>query len=355
MRRLIFTFSVAILTSLVCSVAAVSAGAQSSQGTQGESWKIPDEKTGKVTPSLDDVQDPYFQLVDDATKDRFRAQGWEDQRADDETFGKSYAEPSENAGPATFGVKIPESGLYTVYARWPKAETNTTAARFSVPTSSGTKIEDVDQRSEGGAWIIVGAYKMEKGERGIRLSKAPAASGRAVADAVMVVRDAVAGENGHLASMADPDALATQGEEPELSTRSLSNPRRVDIVRVARRHKGTLYGHNRCANGIQEDCSCFTNLVYKAFGYRLPDSPVYQWRARVGGIRVYRPGDLVLGDLAFHDLNRDGALDDHYADHVEIYSGNGYVIHASSYFGAVVEKKMKYLPGFWGGRRLAIR
>jgi cell wall-associated NlpC family hydrolase len=359
MRRLIFTFSVAILTSLVCSVAAVSVGAQQSQEARGDSWKMPDEKTGEVTPSLESVEDPYFSLVDDGMDERFRAEGWRDRGADEETYGKSYAEPSGDAGPATFRAKIPTDGLYTVYARWPQAETNTTAARFSVPTTSGRKLEDVDQRNEGGGWIIVGAYKMEKGKRAIRLSKAASARGRAVADAVMVVRDAVAGENGHLASTADPDALApqteTQTEETELSTRAISNPTRSDIVRISRRHKGTPYGHTRCRNDVQEDCSCHTALVYRKFDYKLPDSPVYQWRAKVGGIRVYRPRDLVLGDLVFHDLNQDGALDDHYADHVEIYAGNGYVIHASSYFGAVVEKKMKYLPGFWGGRRLAIR
>jgi cell wall-associated NlpC family hydrolase len=39
-------------------------------------------------------------------------------------------------------------------------------------------------------------------------------------------------------------------------------------------------------------------------------------------------------------------------DHIGIYSGNGYLIHSSSYFGEVVETKMKYIDGYWGARRL---
>jgi hypothetical protein len=57
-------------------------------------------------------------------------------------------------------------------------------------------------------------------------------------------------------------------------------------------------------------------------------------------------------DIGFSsiDENRNGKLQPW--DHVGIYSGNGYLIHASSYFGEVVESKMKYIHGFWGERRI---
>ena len=42
-------------------------------------------------------------------------------------------------------------------------------------------------------------------------------------------------------------------------------------------------------------------------------------------------------------------------DHLDIYSGNGNLIHASSYFGQVVESKMRYIRGYWGARRLNLR
>jgi cell wall-associated NlpC family hydrolase len=37
--------------------------------------------------------------------------------------------------------------------------------------------------------------------------------------------------------------------------------------------------------------------------------------------------------------------------HVGIYSGNGYIVHASSYFGKVVESKMSYIRGYSAAKR----
>ena len=39
--------------------------------------------------------------------------------------------------------------------------------------------------------------------------------------------------------------------------------------------------------------------------------------------------------------------------HVGIYSTkSGYIVHASGYFGEVVESQMKYIRGYAGARRL---
>jgi uncharacterized protein YycO len=32
--------------------------------------------------------------------------------------------------------------------------------------------------------------------------------------------------------------------------------------------------------------------------------------------------------------------------HVGIYSGNGYIVHGSGYYGKVVESKMRYIKGY---------
>jgi hypothetical protein len=40
---------------------------------------------------------------------------------------------------------------------------------------------------------------------------------------------------------------------------------------------------------------------------------------------------------------------------VGIYSGNGYILHASNYFGKVVNSKMKYIRGYCGARRIRPR
>ena len=35
-----------------------------------------------------------------------------------------------------------------------------------------------------------------------------------------------------------------------------------------------------------------------------------------------------------------------------MYSGNGYVLHASSYFAKVVESEMNHIEGYSGARRV---
>jgi cell wall-associated NlpC family hydrolase len=83
------------------------------------------------------------------------------------------------------------------------------------------------------------------------------------------------------------------------------------------------------------DCSCFTRLVFRRFK-RLPDSPVLQFQY---GHQVRSRSDLRRGDLIFfkeHGYHNP-------ITHLGIYSGNGHILHASNYFGKVVNSKMKYI------------
>ena len=298
--------------------------------------------------------DPYFQVVDNGMTNRFSAPGWEKHLADDQTYGEDYAVADSGSDDmARFRVKVPEDDYYSVYARWPAAPENT-KARFGIPTDSGIRWNTVDQSIDGGFWVRIEAFKMEKGERFLRVTGPPGQEGSVVADAVMIVRDVLVGRDGRTASYANPDELApaiSESGEPMLSTLSVRkyNPTRNDILEVARRHLGTPYGHRTCEKHVQEDCSCHTRLVYRFFGRKLPDSPVYQWRMKAG-TKVFNKDNLRSGDLVFHDLDRSGRIDDHYRDHVSIWAGNGNIIHASSYFDEVVISKMKYLKGFKAGK-----
>jgi len=307
--------------------------------------------TGEVT------SDPYFQVVDNGTKGHFHAPRWKKHPADSDTYGEDYATAESSAGAARFRVEIPEDDYYSVYARWPTSADNASAVRFGVPTASGATWEEVDQSVDGGFWVRIGAYEMQKGKRVLQITGDPQQEGRIVADAVMVIRDVLVGRNGRTASYANPDNLApetsgsaTASGKPTFRTMSRLNPDGADVVRVAKRHLRTRYGHNRCRKGVREDCSCFTRLVYRHFGFKFADSPVWQWRMRAGR-KIYNKDNLHRGDLVFHDLNRDGRLNDHLRDHVSIWAGNGNVIHASSYFGRVVISEEKYLHRFWGGKR----
>jgi cell wall-associated NlpC family hydrolase len=117
------------------------------------------------------------------------------------------------------------------------------------------------------------------------------------------------------------------------------------VVRVARRHIGTPYTHSppdRCQAFIQEDCSCFTMLVFRKLGIDIPDNPELQWRygTLVRG-KQPKPGDLVF-------FKEDGKN----ITHVGIAVDGDTLVHASAYFEKVVEGEMKYIKGYYGARRL---
>jgi cell wall-associated NlpC family hydrolase len=80
----------------------------------------------------------------------------------------------------------------------------------------------------------------------------------------------------------------------------------------------------------------------------LPDDPTEQYwdknRKWVSRTKLQR------GDLVFF---RENGLDNQIT-HVAMYSGNGYVLHASAYYAyqQVVESKMENIEGYAGARRI---
>jgi cell wall-associated NlpC family hydrolase len=101
------------------------------------------------------------------------------------------------------------------------------------------------------------------------------------------------------------------------------------IVDEARSWIGTPYG----AYGA--DCSGLTSQVFAQFGIYLPDDPAAQWSYGA-------PSTAEAGDLVFYNEYGYGI------SHVGIATGYGTIIHASTYFGAVVETPMYDIPGYVG-------
>ena len=101
------------------------------------------------------------------------------------------------------------------------------------------------------------------------------------------------------------------------------------VVDDASSYIGTPYG----ASGL--DCSGFTAAVFADLGMYLPDSPGAQYASGV-------PSNAKAGDLVFFDEAGYGI------SHVGIATGYGTVIHASTYYGAVVETPIEYIPGYVG-------
>ena len=279
----------------------------------------------------------YSQVVDNSTKGAFRAPGWKVERGSLSHEGSFVAANGKKA--ARFSIKIPSSSDYSVYVWWPGVADAGTA-RYGVQTASGTEWTKVEQdKSSSGMWVKLGSFAMEEGQRSVGVAAKPVDGGRVIADAIAVVRgDAAPPED---------QAMTVSGERAT-DFKSLSRFSGRDVVRQARRHKGDRYRWGTCTRTVKS-CTCLTKKAVSPFGHRLGMDEVGQWRyerSRKIDKSNLRPGDEVF----FKENGRNGPI-----THVGIYSGNGNIVHASAYFGKVVEKKMKYINGYYGAKRFKSR
>ena len=358
MRRLSIILSAGFLALGFVSFTTLSASAETpdqGQPTGGEAGFIsqgsainsdsPELSAVRADVAEEERLPDYSQVVDSDTGGRFSAPGWE-RRSDGQgvgvgqaSYGGNYAISGSAGNPASFKVKIPTSNDYTVYAWWPAFSGSSAATRFGIGTASGTQWTTVDQSTDGGIWIKLGTYAMKKGERYVRVSAGSAGAGKSVADAVAVVRGDVTMPPGE-------GATTASGGDATYSATSLRDPTGRDVVRVAKRYMGIGYRWGTCTR-YKMSCTCETKRTYRHFGHTLTMVERQQWRYE-GSRKIRDRSRLRLGDEVFFRENG-GAI-----THVAIYSGNGNVVHASSYYGKVVESKMKYIRGYTGAKRFRL-
>jgi cell wall-associated NlpC family hydrolase len=369
MRKLQIVFAAVGFAVFFIFIATLSAAAETSvQDTTpevGADFISQGTITGASQSELDAVQrdlaheerlPDYSQVVDNTSDGRFDAQGWKRDATDDLAHGGSYASSNADttgAGDARFKLKVPTSGDYALYAWWPAKEVNSTAARFGVSTSSGIKWTTVDQTKDGGLWVKLGAYDLKTGDGYVVRVSPGDGSGRVIADAVALVRggeasappDDLAPVDGGRVS----DGVSLDSDGVTYSASSLDG--RVSgrqLIYFGRKHLGTPYYLSPpapCWAYTKEDCSCFTHFVLRHFGKTLPDSPVQQWQY---GHLVRSRSNLKRGDLVF--WKESGYSNP--ITHVGMFAGHGNVLHASSYYGKVVESKMRYIKGYYGAKRI---
>lgn len=250
-------------------------------------------------------------------------------------------------GMGLFDFEVPADGRYSLRARWPTDESGGRPARFGVETGSGMQWTRVRPPEGEDSWVEIGVYELREGERRVlQMQLAPFGDNPAVAGSIKVE-----GGQERTGLVADePSEASTEeaegsGDYGTMSTSKIA-PNRL-AVRRAKRHIGTRYRLSPpapCRAHKVEDCSCHTRLVFNKWR-KLPDHPAKQWRY---GKKVRRKANLRLGDLVF--FKERGRK--HPITHVGIYSGRGNLVHASSYYGKVVESKMKYINGYVGARRV---
>ncbi len=146
--------------------------------------------------------------------------------------------------------------------------------------------------------------------------------------------------------VADTPPSDPEGDQEAAASRGRASGNAV--VRAARRHIGTRYGYATCSRS-RMSCTCLTKKTWARFGHKLSMSEGGQWkygRARSVAKSRLRPGDIVF----FKEAGRRRGI-----THVGLYSGGGNLVHASAYFGKVVESKMRYVKGYSGAKRLRPR
>ncbi len=117
-----------------------------------------------------------------------------------------------------------------------------------------------------------------------------------------------------------------------------------NVIKSGRKYLGVRYvtGTPSPCNSSQMDCDCFTKRTFNDLGIRLGWwGDQFNYGRRID-LSYRRPGDLL-----FFSEDGSGRL-----THVGIQSYNGYLLHASSYFGKVVENELKYMRGLYHARRL---
>jgi cell wall-associated NlpC family hydrolase len=354
MHRLGLIISVAVLAALFISVATLTAGAQTTDSTSQPSVSQgtvtganPSERrAAKRDIAEEETLPDYSQVVDSTNSRRFEAPGWNGGGSDVWAHGGEYVSAGSSTSDARFKLKTPTSGDYALYAWWPVRKGNSKAARFGVETAGGTKWIEVNQSRDGGMWIKLGTYEMKAGDRYVVRVSPGGTSDGVIADAVALVRGAASPPPKDLAP-----AEGSAGSGKNVYGASNTTVERRDIIRYGRTHIGTPYYHSppdACWAYEKEDCSCFTRLVYEHFGKELPDDPIQQYWHK--DRKWISKDNLQRGDLVFFKENGP----DKPITHVAMYSGNGYVLHASSYYAyqKVVESKMEYIEGYVGARRI---
>jgi len=293
----------------------------------------------------------YSQVVDNAQSRRFDAPGWKQGGSDSWAHGGDYASSGASTSNARFKLNAPTNGDYVLYAWWPARAVNSNAARFGVKTAAGdTRWVEVDQTRDGGMWVKLGTYQMKAGDDYVVLVSPEGGSGEVIADAVALVRGIASPPPADDVAPAESGSTSASSGETVYTTSDVSSDRRA-LVRQGRRHLGTPYRLSPpypCKAYEKEDCSCFTKLVFRRFGKTLPDSPIKQYNYG----RKIAKANLKRGDLVFF---KESGLSNPIT-HVGMYSGNGYILHASNYYAykKVVESKMRYLTGYYGAKRLRI-
>jgi peptidoglycan/xylan/chitin deacetylase (PgdA/CDA1 family) len=144
-----------------------------------------------IAPISAAVVPPVEVIVDNADAGFSTSSNWWASTSTYGYYGSNYhvrptASTSDSAG---WSVALPESGVYTVYARWSSGSNRAASAPFIVYHNGGSSVVRKNQQLNGGTWNALGTYNFSAGtSTKVRLSCWTTGGYYVVADAVKFVK-----------------------------------------------------------------------------------------------------------------------------------------------------------------------
>ena len=196
-------------------------------------------------------------------------------------YGANYRTNTKGTGKdkAVWSLNVPTTGTYQVYARWVAASTHASNAPFTVKYSGGSQTIAVNQRTNGGQWMLLGSFAFSAGTAG-SVTLTDKANGKVIADAVKLVATS-GGTTSEVVRYLHSDHLNT----PRLATNGQAQ--------VIWRWEGTAFGSTLPNEDVDGDGKLTTiNLRFPGQYYDAETGLHYNWN------RYYDPrvGRYVTSD-----------------------------------------------------------
>lgn len=133
-----------------------------------------------------------------------------------------------------------------------------------------------------------------------------------------------------------PEKLPTMTVTPPSTTYTSNEELRKSIVEYAKQYVGYPYVHGGKSLETGTDCSGFTSLIYKEYGYSLSRTPAGQLSGAGRGIDY---SEIQPGDIICYSSNGGASC-----THVALYIGDGQIVHAANSKKGVIIGKADYSP-----------
>ncbi|MCW3839769.1 family 10 glycosylhydrolase [Micromonospora yasonensis] len=132
----------------------------------------------------------FSAIVDNTTAGRFTASAnWGTSSFSTQRYGTDYrfATPVAASDPAWFKVNIPATASYRIEVWYPSNAGYNAATPHVIVTTSGNRTVNIDQRTGGGQWMVLGTFTLAAGDYNVvGVSRWTTGTGYVIADAVRI-------------------------------------------------------------------------------------------------------------------------------------------------------------------------